>query len=348
MPNQVPATAHGRKNMKRNLLLFGVPLIILASAGIAYLQGGRYVETENAYVKSNITNISAEISGRIINVLVHENQQVKAGDTLLTIDPTPYKLAVEKARANIDNIKTDLKTIQAEYKTKLADIAVAKSQFEYLQREENRQLGLLKKKYISQSEYDAAKQKTHVQQLELTSLKVDLNRIRASLGGNVETPVSQHPRVLSAIAQLEEAKNQLAHINILAPSDGVITQVSKIGQFLSPGTPAMVLVSNHDLWIEANFTEAEMSHVKAGQSVEINVDYTPGYTWHGQVSSISPATGSEFSIIPAQNATGNWVKIAQRIPVRISIESATNAPQLRAGLSATVAVDTEFTRHLSL
>ncbi|MDW6017062.1 HlyD family secretion protein [Vibrio plantisponsor] len=337
-----------RRKTKRAVMLFLVPLLAVAGGVAIYLHGGRYVETENAYVKADKTSITSEVSGRIVDVPVEENQLVKAGDLLLQIDPTSYKIAVEQARANLNDVKTTLTTLKAEYQSKLANIDVSKSQHEYLKKEEKRQLDLLKKKYTSQSQYDSARQNTLLVELEVNALKKGLKQVEESLGGDVNAPIELHPKYRAAVAALDKAENDLAHVNLYAPADGVVTKVVEKGQYISPGSLAMMLVSDSDIWIEANFTETELTHVKTGQDVEVKVDYAPGFTWKGTVESLSPATGAEFSVIPAQNATGNWVKIAQRLPIRIRLEQEEGAPKLRAGLSAVVTVDTHHQRHLSL
>ncbi len=342
LPNQA------KRNSGRFILLFIVPILLVVGSVVVYLNGGRYVETDNAYVKADKTSITAEVSGRVISVEVKENQPVKEGDLLFKIDPKPYLIAVEQAKASLNNVKTDLDTIKAEYQSQLAKINVAKSQLDYLKKEQARQLNLLKNKYISQAEYDAAKQSTDIQRLQVEQEQRNLTQIAQSLGGNVDAPTELHPRYQEALAMLDKAQNDLEHVNVFAPDDGVITRVVEKGQFISPGSMAMMLVSASDLWIEANLTETDMTYIRPGQEVEISVDYAPDTKWTGKVESLSPATGAEFSVIPAQNATGNWVKISQRLPVRISIEAQDNAPQLRAGLSAEVSIDTQHQRHVSL
>lgn len=348
MQNTPARPKQAKRRSGRFLLLFVVPVLLVVGSVVVYLNGGRYVETDNAYVKADKTSITAEVSGRILSVAVAENQRVEEGDLLLKIDPRSYEIAVEQAKANLNNVETDLETIKAQYQSQLAKIDVAKSQLEYLKKEQARQLNLLKKKYISQAEYDAAKQSTDVQRLEIEQEQRNLTQIAQSLGGNVEAPVQLHPRYQAALAMLDKAENDLLHVNVYAPSAGVVTKVVEKGQYIAPGSLAMMLVSEKDLWIEANLTESDMTYVQAGQKVEISVDYAPDTTWEGEVESLSPATGAEFSVIPAQNATGNWVKISQRLPVRIRIDAQDNAPQLRAGLSAEVSIDTQHQRHLAL
>ncbi|MDC0611401.1 HlyD family secretion protein [Vibrio sp.] len=337
-----------KSKLKRNFFLFALPVLAISGGVIIYLNSGRYVSTDNAYVKSDITSIAPEIAGRVKSVSVKENESVKSGQLLFTLDKTPFEIAVEKSKANLNDVKTDLLTMQANYESKKAEIAVAKSQLSYLHKDELRQRNLLKRKYISQAEFDAAQQKTEVQALQIKALGKQLQQIKESLTGLVDSPITQHPKYQNALAELNQAQNDLTHVNIYAPTSGIVTKVLETGQFVSPGSTSMMLVSDHNMWIEANFTESDMTHVKQGQPVDIEIDYAPNHEWHGTVTSIAPATGSEFSIIPAQNATGNWVKITQRIPVRIHFQSQSDAPELRAGLSAVVTIDTGFKRQLSL
>lgn len=331
---------------KRFILLFIVPVFIVVASLFIYLQGGRYVGTDNAYVKADKTPISAEVSGRVVAVPVIENQYVNAGDLLIQVDPKPYQYAVDRAKANLDDIRTSLETTKAEYQSKLANIEVAKSQLDYARKEEKRQYDLRKKNYASVAEYDSAHQKTLLFELQINMLNKELKQVAESLGGDPQASVELHPKYHLAQAELEQAQNDLTHVNIYAPADGVVSKVIETGQYISPNSTTMLLIANSNLWIEANFTEKEMANIKVGQSVDIDVDYAPDDSWKGHVKSISPATGSEYSVIPAQNATGNWVKITQRIPVRIQIEPKDNAPQLRAGMSANVTVDTNNVRHL--
>lgn len=343
-----PVLRKSCRKKKRLVLLVVVPLMVVLGNIALYLHGGRYVETDNAYVKADKTSVTSVVSGRIDKVLVEENQNVQKGQLLFAIDPKDFEIAVELAEANLNDVKTSLSTLKAEYQSKQANIRVAQSQYDYLKKEQARKYNLLKKNYISQSEYDAARQETQTQKLQISALNQELKQIAESLGGNVSAPVEIHPKYQSALASLRKAENDLEHTRVYAPSAGVVTKVVEQGQYIAPGSMAMMLISDQDVWIEANFTEKEVAHMQVGQQVEIAVDYAGDYVWQGEVESMSPATGSEFSVIPAQNATGNWVKIAQRLPVRIHIDSGQGAPKLRAGLSAVVTVDTQYKRHLSL
>jgi membrane fusion protein (multidrug efflux system) len=325
----------------RFVLLLVVPTLGVAAGGWLYLTGGRYVETDNAYVKADKTAISAEVPGRVLSVAVKENQHVNKGDLLFSVDPKPYELAVAQARSELNNTVIDLNTIKSQYKSKLANIDVSKSQYAYAQREEGRLHRLSGPGYVSASDLDGAHQKSLLMALEVNALQKQLQEVVDSFGGDIALPVEQHPRYKKALAELNTAKNNLSHVNEYAPSSGNITKVLQTGEYLQTGTTAMLLVSDSNLYVEANFTEKDLTHIRDNESAEITVDYAPGVVWHGKVGSISPATGAEYSVIPAENATGNWVKVTQRVPVRIHLQTDANQPQLRAGLSANIKIDTQ-------
>jgi len=325
----------------RFALLVAIPALGLAAGGWMYFTGGRYVETDNAYVKADKTAIGAEVSGRVLHVAVKENQHVNKGDLLFSVDPEPYQLAVAQAKSDLNNTVIDLNTIKSQYQSKLANIAVSKSQLAYAQREEGRLHRLSGPGYVSASELDGAHQKSLLMALEVNMLQKQLQEVTDSFGGDITLPVEQHPRYKKALAELNTAKSRLSHVNEYAPASGTITKVIQTGEYVQGGTTTMLLVSDSHLYIEANFTEKDLAHIRDDEPAEINVDYAPGVTWHGKVSSISPATGAEYSVIPAENATGNWVKVTQRVPVRIRLQTDASQPQLRAGLSATIRIDTQ-------
>ncbi|MRS15503.1 biotin/lipoyl-binding protein [Enterobacteriaceae bacterium RIT691] len=325
----------------RFVLLLAIPALGVAAGSWLYLSSGRYVETDNAYVKADKTTIGAEVSGRVLKVAVIENQHVNKGDLLFSVDAKPYELAVAQAKSDLNNAVIDLNTIKSQYQSKLANIAVSKSQLDYAKREEARLRRLTGPGYVSASDLDGAHQKTLLMALEVNMLQKQLQEVADSFGGDIYLAVEQHPKYKKALAELNTAKNNLTHVNEYAPASGTITKVLQKGEYVQNGTTAMLLVSDHNLYIEANFTEKDLTHIRDNEDAEISVDYAPGVTWHGKVSSISPATGAEYSVIPAENATGNWVKVTQRVPVRIRLQTDANQPQLRAGLSATIKIDTQ-------
>lgn len=332
--------------LKRLILLIGIPLVLLIVAGIIYLQGGRYVETDNAYLKADTVPVSIEVFGTVKEVLVQENESVLAGQLLFSIDASPYQVEVDIAKAKLAKTVTDLMTLKASYNEKLTEIAVAQTNYSFAKKEQQRQVDLLTKNYISASRFDDAKQRTDLAEEHIMTLRQSLNRIAESLGGSVNLAISEHPSYLAELSALEQAKLNLSWTDVRASLPGIVSKVPKIGQYVKAGSIALLLVVKDSLRVEANFTETDLTYVRPGQSVSIYVDAFPDAELTGTVESLSPATGAEFSIIPAQNATGNWVKIAQRVPVRIKIKAPSLMPQLIVGLSTVVEIDTQHRRQL--
>jgi membrane fusion protein (multidrug efflux system) len=295
-----------------------------------------------------MVSVSPEISGRVVAVPVHENQVVKQGDVLLQIDPEPLKIAVAGAEANLEAARNNITAQKAAYRQRQADLQAAKDNIGFAQREYQRRQKLYAAKAISESEYDESRNQVHVDQSNAAAIEQDIERILSELNGNPDIAPDDHPTVRAAQAKLDQAKLDLAHATIAAPSDGIVSQIDNIrpGTYLQAGRAAFSLVSDKDVWIEANLKETDMTYVRPGQSATVEVDTYPDVEFHAVVDSIGAATGAEFSALPAQNATGNWVKVVQRIPVRLKIVTADGQPPLRAGMSVVVSIDTE--RHRSL
>jgi membrane fusion protein (multidrug efflux system) len=199
---------------------------------------------------------------------------------------------------------------------------------------------------VAESTLDQASNASRVASQQIAGVEQDLKRIEESLGGEVEAAIERHPSYQAAVAELAQARLDLEHTRICATQTGRVTNPPELGQFVTVGATAMMLVSSENLWVEANFVETDLTHVRPGQKVTVRVDTYPDVNWEGEVQSLSPATGAEFSVIPAQNATGNWVKIAQRVPVRITLKPNSDAPVLQAGLSSGIKIDTGYHRHL--
>ena len=327
------------------MLLVVIPAVLLLVAGGFYLHGGRYVETENAYIKADKVPVSVSVAGTVTAVLVHDNQSVQAGQALLELDPAPLQLALQRAQARLAQVRTDLLTQKAAYREKQSEIRQARTREQFAQRDVKRQADLVSKQFVSASRFDEARQAADLAGEQVKTLEQDLQRLAISLGGSVQTPVTEHPSYLAAQAELAQAQWALDKAQVQAPQSGVVNTTPKVGQFVPAGGTALMLVGSAQPWVEANFTETELTHVQVGQPVTVRVDTYPDQVWQGVVESLSPATGSEFSLIPAQNATGNWVKVAQRIPLRVRLQPQANAPQLRTGMSATVEIDTGHKRH---
>lgn len=331
--------------LKRFVLLVLIPLIILIVSAGFYLHGGRYVSTDNAYIKADNVPISAQVSGTIQQVMVKEYQQVKAGDVLFRLDPAPFQVAVAKAQANLDQVKSQLASLKASYKEKLAEISLAKTKQRFAKKDQKRQADLVAKKFVSAATLDQADENSDVASQQIVVLQHDLNRISESLGGSVKDPIEDYPAYKAALAELNQAKLNLSYTEVKAPEDGTVSNTPYKGQYLSTGDTALSLIASN-LRIDANFTETDLTYVHPGQPVTIHVDMFPDTTWHGHVQRMSPATGSEFSLLPAQNATGNWVKVVQRLPVRIAVDSKSGQDKLRVGLSTEVEIDTGHKRSL--
>lgn len=329
---------------KRVVLLAGMPLLVAIISVVVYLLGGRYVETDNAYIKAQKVPVSASVSGAVKEVLVEENQAVKIGQPLFRLDQAPFKIAFAKAEAKLNQVQHDLAALKISFHEKQAEISLARSNYDYALRDQQRQSDLAAKNFISASKLDDVKHNTDVSSQQIALLEQDRSRIGESLGGNPDTPVEHQSAYLAALAELQQARLDLSNTEVRASMAGKVSKPPKVGQFIATGTTAMVLVAD-DVWIEANFTEDDLTYVHPGQAVKISIDTFPDSKLHGVVESLSPATGAEFSLIPAQNATGNWVKIAQRVPVRIRLDAA-NLPALRAGLSTSVEIDTGHRRRL--
>ncbi|HEY7548393.1 MAG TPA: HlyD family secretion protein, partial [Hyphomicrobiaceae bacterium] len=299
--------------------------------------------------------VSSDVSGLVSEVLVHEGQAVRKGDVLFRIDPRQFQIALDNAKAQLAQTALNLQAMKEDYRRMLSDAASQAAQVELAQKNYDRAVDLSKKGIASVQSFDQARSALDAALKQQQSLCEQAKVQLAKMGGKADFAVTEHPAYLQAKAQLDEAQRQLDHSVVRAPLNGIVTQVDQLqpGVYLVSATAALTnngavaLVSTDDVWIDANFKETDLTWVKPGDIVEISVDTYPGRTWKGRVKSIAPASGAEFSILPAQNASGNWVKVVQRIPVRIAVERRDGDPPLRAGMSAYVTIDTGHQRSLS-
>ncbi|WP_203143066.1 HlyD family secretion protein [Marinobacter mangrovi] len=341
-PNTKPAPLPRRTRLIRRTLLVGIPLVVVVVAGLMSIFGGRYVSTENAYIGAPLIKIAPEVSGQISEVRVEENQLVRKGDLMLQIDPAPYRIAVDHAKAELAKAANDIRTLEASYATRQEDLSLAEENVAFAKRELARQQALAKRQLTSESELEKYRHDYTTARREQAAIERDLKRIATSLGGKVDLPVEQHPDYQVAKANLEQAELDLEHTHIRAPFDGIAAKTPDPGAYARASASVMGLVGNRNLWIDANFKETDLTRVKPGQAVSIEVDTYPDREFHGHVASIAQATGAEFSVLPAQNATGNWVKVVQRIPVRIRFDDLPADIGLRAGMSTIVEIDTGY------
>jgi membrane fusion protein (multidrug efflux system) len=336
-----------RRRWRRVMLALG-PIAVIAVSGYVYLTGGRFESTDNAYLKAHMTSIAPEISGRVVEVPVHENQVVKQGEILIQIDQEPLKIALAGAQAELASARNDIEAQKAAYRQRQSDLQMANDNIGLAQREYARRQKLFAAKTISESDFDEARNSYSVAQAQAAGVKQDIQRILSDLNGNPDIAPEDHPKVQAAQAKVDQASLDLRRATIMAPGDGIVSQIDNIrpGTYLTAGRPAFSLVSDNDLWIDANLKETDLTYVKTGQEAHVSVDTYPGVDFIAKVESVGAATGSEFSALPAQNATGNWVKVVQRIPVRLKLEPKPDQPQLRAGMSVVVEIDTGHTRSL--
>lgn len=331
---------------KKIVMLGVVPVIFVLLCAHFYLRGGRFVETDNAYIRANIIPISAEVSGLIETLAVRENQRVSKGDLLFHVSPETFLVAVAKAEANLGEIIAQLESLKSSYEEKQAGIVLAQKNHLFAEKELQRQIDLQGKNFVSASMLDNLRHRVETAEQQINVLDLDLETILASLGGDIKAPFSEHPSYKGALAELHGAELDLKHTEVEAPSSGVVSNVPTLGQYVREGNMMLALVADSHFWVEANFTEKDLTHLQIEQEVTINIDTYPSAEWQGLVESISPATGAEFAILPPQNATGNWVKVTQRVSVRIKILDGAELPVLRSGLSAVVKVDTNKQREL--
>jgi membrane fusion protein (multidrug efflux system) len=325
-------------------MMASVPIVLALLGGYFWLTGGRYASTDNAYVGQDRVTITADVPGRIVEVAVKTNQPVKKGDLLLRIDPEPYRIALAQADAALASARLSVDQLRATYQQALAEETQAQSDVDYNQKAFDRQKDLLKKGVASQATYDQAENALRSAQQALTQAKEKALAAVAGLGGDPNIETDKHPTVLAAIAKREQAALDLANTEVHAPVDGIVSQTARlqVGAYVSSAqampTDLLSLVESDDTWIEANFKETDLTSMAVGQKAKVWVDAYPKCTFTGEVASIGAGTGSSFSLLPAQNATGNWVKVVQRVPVRVKLDSTGCAP-LRMGMSADVEVD---------
>lgn len=336
------------KRWTRPILLVAVPLLLVGGAGLWWLWSGRYVATENAYVKADIVQVSSEVPGRIVDVRVREHQEVKAGDILLTVDPEHYAIALAKAEAELDQTRSRVAGFRAELAEAEMELKEAKSRIAFFQAQHGRQQQLSDKGVGFAFRAEEAESNLIVARDRVGVIEQKIKRILTSLGGQADKPTEEHALVREMLAQRDRARLELVRTRILAPVSGRVVNAKLLpGEQIRAFTPLFAIVSDTEPWVEANFKETELTHVRPGQKATIVLDIYPDVTWKAKVESISPATGAEFALLPPQNASGNWVKVVQRLPVRIRIEQNGLDLPLRAGMTATVSVDTERERKLS-
>jgi membrane fusion protein, multidrug efflux system len=335
-----PARRPLRQRLRLPLMILGPALVLLVAAWW-YLTSGRYVTTDDAYIQAARTMVSADVSGRVVAVAVHDNERVSRGQVLFRLDDKTFRIAVEEAKAALASARLNVKAMQATYNQKLADLKAAEETLAYQQREHDRQRQLVVNGNAARSTFDQVQNAMQVAHQKVMSAQSDLANMLAQLGGNPALSVDEHPSVQKAQAALDKAEYDLERTVIRAPENGIVTKVEQlqVGSYVNTATPVFPMISDR-VWVEANFKETELTHMRPGQIATVEIDTYPDAVLEARVESLSPGTGLTFSLLPAENATGNWVKVVQRLPVRLSLLKPPADLPLHAGLSATVEVDT--------
>jgi membrane fusion protein (multidrug efflux system) len=336
----------------RPILMIGGVLVVLGGVTTGYLLGGRYVGTDDAYVKAAQLNVTTDVSGLVKTIDVHEGQKVAKGDELFRLDPEPFQIAVDNAKASLLQAELTVHSLKADYRSAIQQVSAQQAIVDVAKTTLDRYASLVKQGSIAKTQWDD-QQATYLSALAtLNSLHQAADATLARLNGNPDLPVDSFPDVMKARAALAEAQRQLDHSVVRAPFDGIVTQVSS----LQPGalvisamsafntTSAVGLVSDRDLWVEAHMKETDLTRVHTGQPVDVTIDTYPDCHWPGSVEAVAPASGAAFSPLPSENISGNWVKVVQRIPVRIKLGDSSCNVRLSAGMSAVVSIDTGYRR----
>lgn len=334
------------RRLRRPLMIAG-PVLVLGVAAFLYVTGGRYESTDDAYVRAAQIAISANVPGRVSEIAVRDNQQVRRGDLLFRLDDRPFHIAVEEAQARLASARLEVEALKATYRQRLADRASAQATLDYQSSELERQQSLLEPGISSRAQVEKAQVARDAARQQLEAAREQITAVLANLGGDPDIAADDHPSVQQAQAALDRAQLNVSYTEIRAPADGIVTKVEQLqaGDYLNAATPAFALVSSQNVWIEANFKEVQLTHLQPGQQAQVRIDAYPDHELTATVVSVSPGTGTEFSLLPAENASGNWVKVVQRLPIRLELDTAASVP-LRAGLSANVEVDTRHQRTL--
>jgi membrane fusion protein (multidrug efflux system) len=323
------------------------PLALLAGGAYFYLTGGRYQSTDDAYLQAAMVSISSNVAGRVSEIDVRDNQAVQRGATLFRLDDAPFRIAVEDALAHLTTARLQIASLKATYRQRQVELHAARDTQTFALQQFDRQHRLLDSGIASRTQYDQAEHALDAARQEVANVQQQLGAALAELNGNPDIAPEQHPLVQQAQAELDRARLNLSYTVIAAPTDGIVTKVEQlqVGEMIAASAPVFALVSTRDVWVEANFKEGQLAYVRPGQTATVKIDRYPGRRFPAVVASVSPGTGSQFSLLPPENATGNWVKVVQRVPVRLQLTETDPELPIQAGLSADVTVDTRSREH---
>lgn len=339
-------SAPSNKEKLRPYLFIGGAILFILIAAVFYFSGGRIASTDDAYVQAARVEISANIAGRVTQVFVKDNQRVHRGDPLFELDSRDYRIAIADANAKLAYARLQIGALHATYLQRQAEVRAAEAMLHYRQKEFQRQQILAAQGIASQAQLDQARYELDDTVQKLSAARQEQSNAKALLGAGSTKQVGENPAVQQAQALLQRANLELSYTLVKAPMDGIVSKTDSLqpGDYIQAAAPVFALVSGKNIWIEANFKETELAHMRPGQSATIEIDAYPDREYHGHVDSFSSGTGSSFSLLPPENATGNWVKVVQRLPVRIRIDDLDPKHPLPSGLSAVVKVDTGRSR----
>ena len=341
----------GMRRYRRFLLLVVLPLVAAVAGFTFYLNGGRYVTTDDAYVGAQKVLITSDVSGKIISVTVKEGQQVTTGDTLFQIDPVPFQLALAQARARLEDAKTSHSNLVANVALYSQTLEIVNSGIALKQRDVERKNALVKSQAGSQLDLDNSATAMVTAQAQRQLVTQQRSNALNQLLGDPDLPLERFPAHMQAKAALDDAQRNLDLTTVRAPMNGVATQVEQIqlGRFVISGAPVFSVIDVSNPWVDANPKESDFTYVAVGQSVTLDVDAFPNHVFKGTIGSLSPGTGAQFAILPPQNATGNFVKVVQRVPVRIYFDKNDKfVRKLKAGMSVYATIDTNHRRSLAI
>ena len=332
------------KEKLRPWLMVGVPALFAAIGYTHYMAGVPFVTTDNAYARVAKASINARISGQVVEIAVEDNQKVTKGQVLFRIDPKPLQIAINRAEAQLSVARLRIDGLKASYRQQQAELQSAKESAGFDQKEFARKKALVATEFVSRSLYERSETDLKVSRQRIASIEQQIASTVVALNGNPNIEGDSHPSVREAKAHLDEAQLYLAYATVYAPADGIVAKVDdlQVGNYLNNGAPAFALISDHEIWVEANFRETQVTHMRPGQEATIRIDTYPDRVFKAHVTSMSPGAGSDFALLPPENATGNWVKVVQRVPVRLELDDADPALPLFSGTSATVKVDTGY------
>ncbi|SFO95631.1 membrane fusion protein, multidrug efflux system [Bradyrhizobium sp. Ghvi] len=338
------------ERMRRPLMLV-LPVVVALLGAAVYLVQEPYVSTDNAFVRAAKVTVNARVSGQAVEIAVHDNEGVRQGQVLFRIDPEPYQIAVDQAEARLGSARLQIEGLKATYRQQQAELQSARDSADFDEREYDRKKMLVASDFTPRAVFERAETNLKVSRQRISSIEQQIASTVVALDGDPDIDVNRHPTVRAAKAQLDRARLDLSYATVTAPDDGVVTRVDdlQIGGFVNAGTPVFSLLSSRHVWIEANFRETGLTHMRPGQEATIDVDAYPDRKFRAHIVSMSPGTGSDFSVLPPENATGNWVKVVQRLPVRLELDDVDASRPLFSGISVTARVDTGYRgslRHL--